>query len=49
MGRFREIARDDEGATRLVELRITGGAHEAQTHRVGDAAEYVRIHADDTT
>ncbi len=33
----RQIARDGEGATRLVELRITGGASEAQAHRVGDA------------
>jgi len=32
-----QIARDGEGATRLVELRITGGASEAQAHRVGDA------------
>jgi glutamate N-acetyltransferase / amino-acid N-acetyltransferase len=33
----RQVARDGEGATRLVELRITGGATEAQAHRVGDA------------
>ncbi len=33
----RQIARDGEGATRLVELRVTGGASEAQAHRVGDA------------
>jgi glutamate N-acetyltransferase/amino-acid N-acetyltransferase len=33
----RQIARDGEGATRLVELRITGGATEAQAHRVGDS------------
>jgi glutamate N-acetyltransferase/amino-acid N-acetyltransferase len=33
----RQIARDGEGATRLVELRITGGATERQAHRVGDA------------
>ncbi len=33
----RQIARDGEGATRLVELRISGGADEAQAHRVGDA------------
>lgn len=33
----RQIARDGEGATRLVELRVTGGATEAQAHRVGDA------------
>jgi glutamate N-acetyltransferase/amino-acid N-acetyltransferase len=33
----RQVARDGEGATRLVELRITGGADERQAHRVGDA------------
>ena len=33
----RQIARDGEGATRLVELRITGGATEHQAHRVGDS------------
>ncbi len=33
----RQIARDGEGATRLVELRITGGASEHQAHRVGDS------------
>jgi glutamate N-acetyltransferase/amino-acid N-acetyltransferase len=33
----RQIARDGEGATRLVELRITGSASERQAHRVGDA------------
>ena len=33
----RQVARDGEGATRLVELRITGGATERQAHRVGDA------------
>jgi glutamate N-acetyltransferase/amino-acid N-acetyltransferase len=33
----RQIARDGEGATRLVELRITGGASEQQSHRVGDS------------
>ena len=33
----RQIARDGEGATRLVELRITGGESERQAHRVGDA------------
>jgi glutamate N-acetyltransferase/amino-acid N-acetyltransferase len=33
----RQIARDGEGATRLVELRVTGAATEAQAHRVGDA------------
>jgi glutamate N-acetyltransferase/amino-acid N-acetyltransferase len=33
----RQVARDGEGATRLVELRITGGATERQAHKVGDA------------
>ena len=33
----RQIARDGEGATRLVELRITGAASENQAHRVGDS------------
>lgn len=33
----RQIARDGEGATRLVELRVTGAADERQAHRVGDA------------
>jgi len=33
----RQIARDGEGATRLVELRITGAASERQAHRVGDS------------
>jgi glutamate N-acetyltransferase/amino-acid N-acetyltransferase len=33
----RQIARDGEGATRLVEIKITGGESEAQAHRVGDA------------
>jgi glutamate N-acetyltransferase/amino-acid N-acetyltransferase len=33
----RQVARDGEGATRLVELRISGGATERQAHRVGDA------------
>ncbi len=33
----KQIARDGEGATRLVELRITGGQTEAQAHRVGDS------------
>ncbi len=33
----RQIARDGEGATRLVELRVTGAATERQAHRVGDA------------
>jgi glutamate N-acetyltransferase/amino-acid N-acetyltransferase len=33
----RQIARDGEGATRLVELRVTGAASERQEHRVGDS------------
>ena len=33
----RQIARDGEGATRLVELRITGAASERMAHRVGDS------------
>ena len=33
----RQIARDGEGATRLVELRITGADSERQAHGVGDA------------
>ncbi|MFN8589407.1 MAG: bifunctional glutamate N-acetyltransferase/amino-acid acetyltransferase ArgJ [Candidatus Eisenbacteria bacterium] len=33
----RQIARDGEGATRLVELRVTGAADDAMAHRVGDA------------
>ena len=33
----RQVARDGEGATRLVELRVTGAASERQAHRVGDA------------
>ena len=33
----RQVARDGEGATRLVELRVTGAASEAQAHRVGDS------------
>lgn len=33
----RQIARDGEGATRLVELRVSGAASEAMAHRVGDA------------
>jgi glutamate N-acetyltransferase / amino-acid N-acetyltransferase len=48
----RQIARDGEGATRLVELRITGGADEPQAHRVGDAIACsplvkTAIHGDD--
>jgi len=37
----RQIARDGEGATRLVELRVTGGATERQAHRVGDAIAFL--------
>lgn len=33
----RQIARDGEGATRLVELRVSGAETERQAHRVGDA------------
>lgn len=33
----RQIARDGEGATRLVELRVTGASTESQAHRVGDS------------
>ena len=33
----RQIARDGEGATRLVEIAVTGAASEAQAHQVGDA------------
>lgn len=33
----KQIARDGEGATRLVEVRVTGAASEAMAHRVGDA------------
>jgi glutamate N-acetyltransferase/amino-acid N-acetyltransferase len=33
----RQIARDGEGATRLVELRVTGAASVSQAHRIGDA------------
>ena len=32
----RQIARDGEGATRLVELRVTGATTEREAHRVGD-------------
>lgn len=32
----RQIARDGEGSTRLVELRVTGAATERQAHRIGD-------------
>ena len=33
----RQIARDGEGATRLIELEVTGAASEGEAHRVGDA------------
>jgi glutamate N-acetyltransferase/amino-acid N-acetyltransferase len=33
----RQIARDGEGATRLVELRVSGAESERQAHRVGDS------------
>jgi len=33
----KQIARDGEGATRLVELRVTGATTTAQAHRVGDS------------
>jgi len=33
----RQVARDGEGATRLVEIRVTGAGDETQAHRVGDA------------
>jgi glutamate N-acetyltransferase / amino-acid N-acetyltransferase len=33
----RQVARDGEGATRLVTVRVTGGGDETQAHRVGDA------------
>lgn len=33
----KQVAADGEGATRLVELSVTGAATEAQAHRVGDA------------
>src|SRR5207237_545539 len=33
----KQIARDGEGATRLIELRIRGAADDADAHRVGDA------------
>ncbi|HTM58117.1 MAG TPA: bifunctional glutamate N-acetyltransferase/amino-acid acetyltransferase ArgJ [Candidatus Udaeobacter sp.] len=33
----RQIARDGEGATRLIELAVTGAESEPQAHRVGDA------------
>jgi glutamate N-acetyltransferase/amino-acid N-acetyltransferase len=33
----KQIARDGEGATRLVEVRVTGAADEAQAHQVADS------------
>jgi glutamate N-acetyltransferase/amino-acid N-acetyltransferase len=33
----RQIARDGEGATRLVEIAVTGARSEGEAHRVGDA------------
>ena len=33
----RQIARDGEGATKLVELQVTGGESESQSHHVGDS------------
>jgi glutamate N-acetyltransferase/amino-acid N-acetyltransferase len=33
----RQIARDGEGATRLIEIAVTGARSEAEAHRVGDA------------
>jgi glutamate N-acetyltransferase/amino-acid N-acetyltransferase len=33
----KQIARDGEGATRLVEIRVTGAADEAQAHQVADS------------
>jgi glutamate N-acetyltransferase/amino-acid N-acetyltransferase len=33
----KQIARDGEGATRLVEIAVTGARDEAQAHRAGDA------------
>ena len=33
----RQIARDGEGATRLIEIRVSGAADEAQAHMVGDS------------
>jgi glutamate N-acetyltransferase/amino-acid N-acetyltransferase len=33
----RQVARDGEGATRLVEIRVTGAGDEDDAHRVGDA------------
>jgi len=32
----KQIARDGEGATRLVEIRVSGAASEAEAHRVAD-------------
>jgi glutamate N-acetyltransferase/amino-acid N-acetyltransferase len=33
----KQVARDGEGATRLVEVRVTGAADEAQAHQVADS------------
>jgi glutamate N-acetyltransferase/amino-acid N-acetyltransferase len=33
----KQIARDGEGATRLVEIRVTGAADETQAHQVADS------------
>ena len=33
----KQVARDGEGATRLVEIRVTGAAEEAQAHSVADS------------
>jgi glutamate N-acetyltransferase/amino-acid N-acetyltransferase len=33
----RQVARDGEGATRLIEIRVAGAADEAQAHTVGDS------------
>jgi glutamate N-acetyltransferase/amino-acid N-acetyltransferase len=33
----KQVARDGEGATRLIEIRVSGAADEAQAHTVGDS------------
>lgn len=33
----KQVARDGEGATRLIEIRVTGAEDEAQAHTVGDS------------
>lgn len=33
----KQVARDGEGATRLIEIRVTGGADAAQAHQVADS------------